>query len=131
MTTLGWILVLGCGCFLGWLVSSVLNGKPDDGDDYYDAESELDYLPRGDRVIVRRLPRPEPIPGDMVLPNSQQKPLDEGVVVGIGTSKKLADLEIKQHICFVEFAGTEVEIDGQVYLSMRDSEIHGVRKAKA
>lgn len=90
---------------------------------------KINYTPRGDRAIVKRAARPEAIPGQMVVPNSQQKPLDEGIVVAVGP--EIPDITVGQHICFVEFAGTEVEIDGQVYLSMRDSEIHGVRKAKA
>ncbi len=46
--------------------------------------SNLNYEPRGDRVIVKRLPLPQPKPGDVFLPASQQKPLNEGTVIAVG-----------------------------------------------
>ena len=48
------------------------------------SKTSIDYEPRGDRVVVRRLPRPAPKPGEVVIPHSQQKLLDEGIVVAVG-----------------------------------------------
>jgi chaperonin GroES len=89
----------------------------------------IGYVPRGDRAIVKRLPQAEHKPGEVIIPGSQQKPLDEGIVIAVGP--EIDDIEVGEHVCFLEFAGTTVEIDGEAYLSMRDQEIHGVRKAKA
>lgn len=89
---------------------------------------ELTYIPRGDRVIVKRLPQPVSKPGETIIPGSQKKPLDEGTVVAVGPAKELADIHTGQHVCFLEFAGAPVEIDGEQYLSLREQEIHGVRK---
>lgn len=83
------------------------------------------YTPRGDRVIVKRLERPSAQPGSLFVPDSQQKPLDEGTVIAVGPT--ISDIKAGQVVCFVEFAGTEIEVDGEGYLSMRESEIHGVR----
>lgn len=87
--------------------------------------TSIDYTPRGDRVIVKRLPLPEAKEGEMLLPSSQQRPLNEGTVVAFGP--KVSDLSLEQHVCFLDFAGTTVEVDGIEYLSMRQEEIHGVR----
>ena len=98
-------------------------------------KTTINYEPRGDRVLVRRLPRPAPQEGEVIIPNSQQKELDEGIVVAVGPGLRNrvtwqidpVDLEPGDHVCFGEFAGSDVEVDGQTYLSMRDDEIHGRR----
>ena len=117
------IVVMGCG--VAALVCLVWNSivlfflrSPS-------ARTTLNYEPRGDRVIVKRLPKPAPVPGAMFLPDSQQRPLNEGMVLAVGP--EIDDIEPGEHICFLDFAGTAVEIDGVEYLSMRDEEIHGKR----
>lgn len=97
---------------------------------------KINYEPRGDRVIVKRLARPEPLPGALSLPESQQKPLDEGIVIAVGPGNRNrmtgyideVNLKVGDHVCFLEYAGTDIEVDGEVYVSMRDEEIHGRRK---
>lgn len=99
---------------------------------------KINYTPRGDRVIVRRLERPRRQEGEVLMPNSQQKPLDEGIVIAVGPGARnrvtgLIDpleLEAGDHVCFVDMAGSEIEVDGEKYLALRDEEVHGVR-AKA
>ena len=90
--------------------------------------TSLDYSPRGDRVIVKQLPPPPPIDGDVVLPDSQRKALNEGTVVAVGPSRECDDIEVGQHVCFLDFAGSAIKIDGEDYLAMREVEIHGIRK---
>lgn len=99
------------------------------------SESSINYEPRGDRVIVRRLPQPEGMVGGVYVPASQQKPLNEGVVVAVGPGlrnrvtgqRDTIDLKPGDNICFVDFAGFAVEVDGVEYLSLRDEEVHGRR----
>ncbi len=98
-------------------------------------KSTINYEPRGDRVIVTQLPPPPPKPGQVLIPGSQQKPLNEGIVVAVGPGLRnrltgqvdAVDLEPGDHVCFCDFAGNEIEVDGETYLSMRDEEIHGRR----
>jgi len=45
----------------------------------------------------------------------------------LAVGPEIDDIEPGEHICFLDFAGTAVEIDGVEYLSMRDEEIHGKR----
>lgn len=98
-------------------------------------KSTINYEPRGDRVVVRRLERPAPKPGEVIVPGSMQKQLDEGIVVAVGPGLRNrltwlidpVDLEPGNHVCFGDFAGSEIEVDGEKFLSMRDEEIHGRR----
>ena len=98
----------------------------------------LKYRPRGDRVLVRRLERPERPQTEEAyaeLPDSQQRPVFEGIVVAVGPGARNRvtglidpiDLKPGDHVCFVEHAGYEVEVDGETLLQMRDEEIHGQR----
>lgn len=97
---------------------------------------KINYEPRGDRVILKRLPPPEQKEGDVYLPASQQKPLNEGVVVAVGPGLRNrvtgmidpVDLQPEDLVCFVDYAGFEIEVDGEKYLSLRDEEVHGRRK---
>lgn len=93
------------------------------------------YQPREDRVLVKRSERPEPGPDEVVMPASQQKQKNEGTVVAIGPGainavtgrREPIDLAVGDVVEFLDYSGFEVEIDGEIYLSMRDLEIHGRR----
>ena len=85
----------------------------------------INYVPRGDRVIVKQLELPEREMDGVYLPDSQRKRPDEGIVIAVGVEVK--DLKPGDHICYLEFAGQTIEVDGVGYLSMRAQEIHGVR----
>jgi chaperonin GroES len=109
------------GCFLFWRARS---GKQ---------ATAGGYTPRGDRVLVRRLAATAPQAGEVVLPTSQQKPLNEGIVVAVGPGmlhsgeRVPVDLKVGQHVCFLDYAGSAIVVDGEEYLSLRDEEIHGDR----
>lgn len=96
---------------------------------------KINYEPKGDRVLVTRLTRPEPTPGQVVTPKSQEKEFNEGIVVAVGPGNRNrvtgyideVDAKVGEHVCFLEYAGVEVEVDGVYYLSLREEEIHGQR----
>jgi chaperonin GroES len=96
----------------------------------------INYEPRGDRVIVKTLPPPEAKEGEVYVPRSQQKPLNEGTVVAVGpgTRNRMTgqidpvELAVGDQVCYLDFAGSEIEVDGEKYLSLRDEEIHGRRR---
>jgi chaperonin GroES len=88
----------------------------------------LSYTPRGDRVIVEQAQLPESPSEGLLVPKSQQKPLNEGTVIALGP--KVYGLSVGQQVCFLEYAGSPIVIDGKEYVSMRDEEIHGVRNAR-
>lgn len=98
-------------------------------------DDTINYFPRGDRVIVKRLPAPLPKEGELILPTSQQKPLNEGIVIAVGPGARNRitgevdeiDLCEGDHVCFLDYAGSIINVDGVDYLSLRDEEIHGER----
>ena len=85
-------------------------------------------------MIVRQMPPPEPKEDEVYVPASQQKPLNEGVVVAVGPELYrrdgdyvTSDINPGDIVCFVDYAGFPIEVDGETYLSLRDEEIHGKR----
>lgn len=96
---------------------------------------KINYEPRGDRILVKPLPPPGPKEGEIFVPASQQRPLNEGLVVAVGPGMRNRitgqidpiDLEPGDHIGYVDFSGFDVVVDGESFLSMRDEEIHGRR----
>src|SRR4051812_42047737 len=93
-------------CFLAvWMIIQIALDRK--------GRSSIDYTPRGDRVIVKRLPPPVAKEGEVIIPGSQRPPLNEGTVVAVGSAKELADIQIGDHVCFLDFAGTTIEVDGQ------------------
>lgn len=89
--------------------------------------------PLHDRVIVRRVKEEETTKGGIIIPESaKEKPL-EGMVIAIGNGKLLEDgklrpldVKVEDRILFSKYAGTEIKIDGEEYLMLREDDILGV-----
>jgi chaperonin GroES len=116
------VFIVVVGGFIGVFYLLDLASKPKNP---IKPKSPISYEPRGDRVIVTRLPLPQPKPGDVFLPASQQRPLNEGTVIAVGPG--VVGIAPGDHVCFLDYAGFEIEVDGGTYLSMREEEIHGRR----
>ncbi len=89
--------------------------------------------PLRDRVIVRRLNEEETTKGGIIIPDTAKEKPQEGEVVAVGSGKILDDgkvvpLEVKKgdKILFGKYSGTEVKVDGDEYLMMREDEILGI-----
>ncbi len=89
--------------------------------------------PLRDRVIVRRLNEEEKTKGGIIIPDTAKEKPQEGEVVAVGSGKVLDDgkivpLEVKKgdKILFGKYSGTEVKVDGEEFLMMREDEILGV-----
>lgn len=86
-----------------------------------------------DRVIVKRVPEEQKTEGGIIIPDTvQEKPL-EGVVVAVGKGKVLDDgrlrpLDVKpgDRVLFVKYAGSEVKLDAQDHVALREDDIVGV-----
>jgi chaperonin GroES len=96
---------------------------------------KLGYRPRGDRLVVKRLERTKPKEGDVFLPESQQKDLNSGIVIAVGPGSRnrvtgyvdaIEDIREGDRVDFVEYAGSEIDVNGEKYLVMREEEIYGV-----
>lgn len=89
--------------------------------------------PLRDRVIVRRLGEEEKTKGGIIIPDSAKEKPQEGEVVAVGSGKVLEDgkvvpLEIKKgdKVLFGKYAGTEVKVEGEELLMMREEDILGI-----
>ena len=91
------------------------------------------FRPLHDRVVVRRLDGEEKTKGGIIIPDTAKEKPQEGEVVAVGPggrdeSGKLIALDVKagDRVLFGKWSGTEVEIDGQELLIMKESDIMGV-----
>jgi chaperonin GroES len=93
--------------------------------------------PLQDRVIVQRVQEEEKTKGGIIIPDTAKEKPQEGKVVAVGKGKvnddgKLTPLDVKagDRILFGKYSGTEVKIDGEDYLIMREDDILGVLEGK-
>jgi chaperonin GroES len=89
--------------------------------------------PLHDRVIVQRIAEEEVTKGGIIIPDTAKEKPQEGKVVAVGTGKVLEngtklpmDVKVGDKILFGKYAGTEIKIDGEEYLMMREDDILGV-----
>ena len=93
--------------------------------------------PLHDRVIVKRLEEERTSPGGIVIPDSATEKPSQGKIVAIGKGKILEDgsvraLDVKvgDKILFGKYSGTEVKVDGDDLLVMREEDIMAVIEGK-
>ncbi len=89
--------------------------------------------PLQDRIIVKRVEEEEKTKGGIIIPDTAKEKPMEGKVIAVGKGKLLEDgkvhpLEVKagDRVLFGKYAGTEVKIDGEEHLIMREDDILGV-----
>ena len=89
--------------------------------------------PLQDRVIVKRIEEEEKSKGGIIIPDTAKEKPQEGKVIAVGKGKvnddgKITPLDIKVHdrILFGKYSGTEINIDGEEHLIMREDDILGV-----
>jgi len=90
----------------------------------------MQIRPLHDRLIVKRLEEEEKTKGGIIIPDSAKEKPIEGKVIAVGEGKlnkdgKKIPLDVKKgdRILFAKYAGTEVKIDGEEHLMMREDEI--------
>jgi chaperonin GroES len=93
--------------------------------------------PLQDRIIVKRVAEEEKTKGGIVIPDTAKEKPIEGKVIAAGNGKVLEDgkvrpLDIKagDRVLFAKFAGSEIKIDGEEHLIMREEDILGVIEGK-
>ncbi|MCX5579520.1 co-chaperone GroES [Kaistia terrae] len=96
------------------------------------------FRPLHDRVVVRRVASEEKTAGGIIIPDTVKEKPQEGEVVAVGTgvrddAGKIVALDVKagDRILFGKWSGTEVKIDGEELLIMKESDILGVITGKA
>ena len=98
----------------------------------------MKFRPLHDRVVVRRLDGEEKTKGGIIIPDTAKEKPQEGEVVAVGAGArddagKLVALDVKKgdRVLFGKWSGTEVKIDGQDLLIMKESDIMGVVETAA
>ena len=96
-------------------------------------EKGMKIRPLQDRIIVKRVEGEEKTKGGIIIPDSAKEKPMEGKVVAVGSGKvldngKKAVPEVKagDSVLFSKYAGTEVKIDGEEHLIMREDDILGI-----
>lgn len=89
--------------------------------------------PLHDRVLVKRLAEEEKTKGGIIIPDSAKEAPAEGKVIAVGAGKKddsgkLQPLDVKpgDRVLFSKYGGTEVKIEGEEHLIMREEDILGI-----
>ncbi len=95
--------------------------------------ANISMKPLGDRVIVKPVEELETRKGGIIIPDTAKEKPQEGVIVAVGTGKKdengkAIPFEIKKgdKVLYSKYGGTEISLDGEKYLIMREDDILGV-----
>ncbi len=93
----------------------------------------MKFRPLHDRLLVKRLEEEEKTKGGIIIPDSAKEKPMEGKIIATGKGKKLEDgkisaLDVKvgDKVLFSKYAGTDIKIDGEDYLIMREDDILGI-----
>ena len=93
----------------------------------------MSFRPLHDRVLVRRVEAEEKTAGGIIIPDSAKEKPSEGEVVSVGSGARAEngtitpmDLKAGDRILFGKWSGTEVKVDGEDLIIMKESDILGV-----
>ena len=94
------------------------------------------FRPLHDRVLIRRLESDQKSKGGIIIPDTAKEKPQEGEVIAVGKGKiseegKVRPLDVKagDRILFGKYAGTEIKIDGDEFVIMREEEVLGILHA--
>jgi chaperonin GroES len=94
--------------------------------------------PLNDRIIVRRMEEQEQMRGGLYIPDTAKEKPQEGEVIAVGNGKILnngdrvaMDIKVGDKVLFGKYSGTEVKLDGEEYLILREDDVLGVIEAAA
>ncbi|HLH06608.1 MAG TPA: co-chaperone GroES [Terriglobales bacterium] len=94
--------------------------------------------PLHDRILVRRVEEAETTRGGIIIPDSAKDKPQEGEVIAVGKGKvneegKVHPLDVKagDRILFGKYSGTEIKIDGEEFVIMREEEVLGILEGAA
>lgn len=89
--------------------------------------------PLHDRVILKRIEEGEQVRGGIIIPDTAKEKPQEGEVIAVGEGKRTEDgkripldVQAGDRVLFGKYSGSEIKVDGEEYLIMREDEILGV-----
>src|SRR5438552_18528476 len=93
----------------------------------------MNIRPLYDRIVVKRIEEQETTRNGIVIPDSAKEKPQEGEVMAIGKGKRLddgklvaLDVQVGDRILFGKYSGSDIKLDGEEYMIMREDEILGI-----
>src|SRR6185312_10506136 len=93
----------------------------------------MNIRPLYDRIVVKRIEEKETMQGGLYIPDSAKEKPQEGEIVAVGKGKRLEDgkvvaLDVKvgDRILFGKYSGSDIKLDGNEYMIMREDEVLGI-----
>jgi chaperonin GroES len=97
----------------------------------------MKFRPLHDRVVVRSLEQEEKTAGGIIIPDTAKEKPQEGEVMAVGPGARdehgklqPLDLKVGDRVLFGKWSGTEVKIDGEEFMIMKESDVMGVIEGK-
>jgi len=101
-------------------------------------EENMSFRPLHDRILVRRVESQEKTKGGIIIPDTAKEKPSEGEVVAVGTGARneagqvqALDIKAGDRILFGKWSGTEIKINGEDLLIMKESDVLGIIEAQA
>ena len=89
--------------------------------------------PLHDRILLKRIEEKESVKGGIIIPDTAKEKPQEAVVVAVGNGKILENgtkltLDVKEgdHVLFGKYSGSEIKVDGEEYLIVREEDVLGI-----
>ncbi|MFN3917015.1 MAG: co-chaperone GroES [Flavobacteriales bacterium] len=88
----------------------------------------VNFKPLADRVVIEPAAAEEKTAGGIIIPDTAKEKPKKGRVVAVGAGKKdePMTLQVGNEVLYGQYSGTEVKIDGNDYLIMRESDVYGI-----
>ena len=96
-------------------------------------ENDMAFRPLHDRILVRRIEADEKTAGGIIIPDTAKEKPQEGEVIAVGSGARNEagqlqplDLKVGDRILFGKWSGTEIKLDGEDLIIMKESDVMGV-----
>ena len=97
----------------------------------------MKFRPLGDRLVVRRVPEEQKTAGGIIIPDTVQEKPQEGEIIAVGPGalddngkRVVPEVRAGDFVLFGKWSGSEVKVDGQDLLIMKESDIMGVLEGR-
>lgn len=90
--------------------------------------ANVNIKPLADRVLVKPAKAEEKTAGGIIIPDTAKEKPQKGIVIAVGTGKKDEPMTVKvgDNVLYGKYSGTEISVDGNDYLIMRESDIYAI-----
>ena len=98
----------------------------------------MSFRPLHDRILVRRVASEEKTKGGIIIPDTAKEKPQEGEVIAVGPGARndagqiqALDVKVGDHILFGKWSGTEIKINGEELLIMKENDVMGIIEARS